>query len=38
MRLLITKDYLVHGFNISDVLQTGKNSQTAKGWRVDFLD
>ena len=36
MRLLMTKDYLVHGFNINDALQ--KDSQKAKGWRVEFIE
>ena len=33
MHLLMTKDYLVQGSNISDVLQK-KTNQSAKGWRV----
>ena len=36
LNFLMTKDYVVRSLNVSDVLQK-TTSQTAKGWRVEFL-
>ena len=38
LNLLSTKDYQVHDFNISELFQKNKTNQSAKGWRVEFLD